>query len=60
MMFDDDAPNKPAHTVSRNLDYLSVHELEEYIIDLQNEIERVKADITKKKRVFNAAESFFK
>jgi len=44
----------------RNLDPLSVDELEAYIQELQDEIARVKAEIAKKQAHLNAAAAFFK
>lgn len=44
----------------KNLEPLSVDELNEYIRELEAEIERVKADISKKQAHMNAAAAFFK
>ena len=45
---------------SINLDDFSLEELNEYIVDLKNEIERVKAEIVKKTDSKTEAEKFFK
>ena len=45
---------------SINLDDFSVEELSDYIVDLKNEIERVKAEIVKKSDSKTEAEKFFK
>ena len=45
---------------SINLDDFSVEELSDYIVDLKNEIERVKAEIVKKTDSKTEAEKFFK
>tara|TARA_B100001540_G_C15612093_1_gene553558 strand:- start:193 stop:375 length:183 start_codon:yes stop_codon:yes gene_type:complete len=45
---------------SINLDDFSLEELNEYIVDLKNEIERVKAEIVKKSDSKTEAEKFFK
>ena len=59
MMFDEDEPrNKPQQ--QRNLEPLSIAELENYISALESEIERVKQDIAKKKAHADAAASVFK
>ncbi|MCB9964327.1 MAG: DUF1192 domain-containing protein [Rhodospirillales bacterium] len=44
----------------RNLEPLSVDELDAYILFLRAEITRVEAEIVRKKAVLGAAESFFK
>jgi uncharacterized small protein (DUF1192 family) len=56
---DDNDPhtNKPQ---PRNLEKLSIAELEQYILDLKNEIERVSVDIAKKQAHRDAASSLFK
>ena len=53
-------PKKSDAGLNRNLEPLSVDELEVYITELEAEIARVKQDIVKKKDVFGAAESIFK
>lgn len=60
-MFDDpDLPKPRNHDFPRNLDGLSVSELEDYIGDLEGEIARVKEDIARKKASQDAAASIFK
>lgn len=59
-MFDDDdlplnAPRKP-----KKLEPLSIDELEHYITELKNEIERVEKEIETKKAHRDAASSVFK
>ena len=44
----------------RNLDALSVHELDNYIADLKTEIERVTAEIGKKQQHKDAMAALFK
>lgn len=44
----------------KNLEVLSVEALEEYILELQAEIERVRAEIARKQSAKSAAESFFR
>lgn len=59
MLPDDDEPQhkKPQ---SKNLDILSIEALNEYIVDLQNEIQRAQEAINKKQSSRAAADSFFK
>ena len=45
---------------SINLDDFSLEELNDYIVDSKNEIERVKAEIVKKTDSKTEAEKFFK
>lgn len=60
-MNDEDRPRpKPSIFTAPNLETLSVAEDEAYIETLLAEIERVKADIAKKKASREAADSFFK
>lgn len=44
----------------KNLDPLSVDELEDYIRELEEEIARAKGEIAKKSAHLNAAQAFFK
>jgi len=44
----------------KNLEVLSVEALEEYILELQAEIERVRMEIARKQSAKTAAESFFR
>ena len=62
MRLDDDQPSpKPAsRLVPRNLEPMSVAELEEYITELRAEIARTEADIARKGRSRDAAEAFFR
>ena len=60
-MNDDDRPRpKPSIFTAPSLERLSVAEGEAYIAQLESEIERVKADIAKKKASKETADSFFK
>ena len=60
-MFDDDLPiKKKTAEFPRNLDLLSISELEEYVGALKEEIARVENDIGKKKATAEAAASVFK
>lgn len=60
-MFDDeDLPKLKTEGFPRNLENMSVVELEEYIIEMKAEIERVQQDITRKKVSQEAAASVFK
>lgn len=60
-MFLDDLPKpKSDNSFPRNLDAMSVADLESYIGDLQAEIVRVQGDIQKKKASQDAANSVFK
>ncbi len=60
-MFDDDRPKaKPEMVFPRNIVDLSVSELNDYVIELKEEIIRVSCDIKKKKASQDAAASFFK
>lgn len=58
---DDDRPKKKiTHEIGQDLYLLSVKELEERIILLTDEIERLKAAIASKQSSRSAADSFFK
>ena len=59
-MFDDDLDKKPQPMGPRNLDNMSVHELEDYIEELKAEIVRAEADMQKKKASRDAAAAVFK
>lgn len=61
-MFNDDLEPRKAMTVTlpRNLENMSVAELEEYIEELNAEIGRVEADIEQKNASKEAADSVFK
>jgi uncharacterized small protein (DUF1192 family) len=51
---------KPSMVIGENLDAISVTELEQRIIDLDAEINRIRAEIAKKRAGKAAAEAFFK
>lgn len=61
-MFDDDLEPaaKAQETWPKNLENLSVSELEEYIDELRAEIRRVEEDIEKKSASKEAADSVFR
>ena len=60
-MFDDLEPvKKSSGDFPRNLENMSVDELQEYITEMRAEITRVEADIEKKKASAAAANSVFK
>jgi uncharacterized small protein (DUF1192 family) len=60
MSFDDDLDPKKITARKKPLDNMSVTELRAYIDALKEEIARVEADIAKKEKTKNAADSFFK
>ncbi|MEX0922741.1 MAG: DUF1192 domain-containing protein [Rhodovibrionaceae bacterium] len=57
---DDLEPRKPAKSPPKDLESLGVEELEDYIADLQAELERVRAKLATKKDYKAGAEAFFK
>lgn len=59
-MFDDDLPVLKPKNFPRNLEQMSLSELQDYIDDLEREIERVREDMKKKKASTDAASAFFK
>ena len=59
-MDDEENLPRPVEWQPRNLDPLSVDQLEAYIEVLEGEIARVRANIAEKQSVLNAAEAFFK
>ncbi len=59
MDIDDLEPRKP-QPQPKNLDPLSVDELQAYIVELEAEIARVKQEIARKQAHLNAAAAFFK
>ena len=59
-MFLDDLPRPKTATFPRNLENLSIDELQAYIQDLEEEIERVKQDIGEKRASIEAAAAFFR
>ncbi len=61
IMFNDDLPKPKQESVfPRDLEFLSVDDLREYISELKEEIERVRGDMEIKEKSKNAADSFFK
>ena len=56
----DDLPRQTEDFEPKNLDDLSLDQLEHYIEVLSSEIERVKLEIVSKNSVMKAAESVFK
>lgn len=56
----DDLDPKTRKPKPRNLDPLSIEELEAYIGDLEAEIERVRAEIARKEKVRTGADAFFR
>ncbi len=59
-MFDDELPKKTVSEFPRNLDNMSVSELQDYIGELEGEIQRATADIEKKQASQAAASDVFK
>lgn len=59
-MFDDELEPRKKPKTLKNLEPMSVHELEEYVADMKEEITRAEAEISKKKNYAAAASSFFK
>ena len=59
-MFDDLPKPKTDSNFPRDLENLSIDELNDYITDLKAEITRVEGDISKKKASQDAASSVFK
>lgn len=59
-MFDEERPKPKTEDFPRNLDRLSVDDLQEYVSQLEAEIARVKSDMKNKKDSSNAAAAFFK
>ena len=51
---------RKAKAKPKDLDVMSLEALDEYIAELETEIERVRAKITEKQGARNAAESVFK
>ena len=60
MFNDDDLDPKNKRIKPRNLDNMSIAELEQYIADMKAEIARVEANISKKQAHKSAIESLFK
>ena len=59
-MFDDDLDPRTKKPALKNLEPMSIDELEAYIRSMEGEIERVRAEIAKKKAHQQAANSIFK
>ena len=59
-MFDEDLPKPVSAEFPRNLETMSVDDLNDYIKDLEAEIERVKTDMESKQASTQAADAFFK
>ncbi|MGH1455635.1 MAG: DUF1192 domain-containing protein [Alphaproteobacteria bacterium] len=60
LMFDEELPKKKSVEFPRNIEDFSVSDLRDYIVELENEIARVKEDIDKKNKSQDAAASVFK
>jgi uncharacterized small protein (DUF1192 family) len=60
MFIDDDLDPKTKQPKLKDLDPMSVSELEEYITSMKSEIIRVETDIAKKKAHQDAVSSLFK
>ena len=58
----DEEDLEPLHATPkpRNLDPMSIDQLDEYIAELEAEIERVRGEIARKRAHFGAAEALFK
>ncbi|MBK19901.1 MAG: DUF1192 domain-containing protein [Rhodospirillaceae bacterium] len=59
-MDDEDDIVRPNDWTQRDIEKLSIEQLEEYIAELKTEIARVEADIAAKKSHVSAAEALFK
>lgn len=60
-MFDEELPmKKKTSEFPKKLDGVSISDLNEYIIELETEIQRVQSDIERKKASQLAADTFFK
>lgn len=59
-MFDDDLEPQKKPEKKKNLEPMSVDELENYIQDMKEEIARTEEEIKKKKAHMDAASSVFK
>jgi len=57
---DEDELPRPKLVVTRNLERMSIDELNDYIAELEAEIARVRADIKKKQSVMAAGDAFFR
>jgi uncharacterized small protein (DUF1192 family) len=59
-MDDEDNLPRPVEWQPRNLEPLSIDQLEAYVAVLEGEIARVRANIAEKESVRSAAEAFFR
>ncbi|MGH1403472.1 MAG: DUF1192 domain-containing protein [Alphaproteobacteria bacterium] len=59
-MFDDDLPKPKTFEFPRNLENMSISDLNDYISALREEIQRVEVDIDRKKKSQESAHSVFK
>jgi uncharacterized small protein (DUF1192 family) len=59
-MDDEDLAPRKAKPQPKNLDPMSIGELEDYIAELQGEIARVNSEIAKKRKIGDAAASLFR
>lgn len=59
-MFDETLPKQKVSEFPRNLEQLSVDDLNVYVGELKAEIDRVESDIKQKQASKEAASSFFK
>jgi uncharacterized small protein (DUF1192 family) len=59
-MLEEDLEPENKKADKKNLEKMSVEELEEYIEELKDEISRVEAEVSRKKAHIEAASSFFK
>ena len=59
-MFDEELEPRKKKAAVRNLEPMSVQELDNYIADMKTEIARVEDEIRRKKAYLDAASSIFK
>jgi len=59
-MLDEELPKPKIAEFPRNLEKMSIEELEDYIEELKTEITKVEQEIAQKKTSHDAAESVFK
>tara|TARA_Y100001936_G_C16064641_1_gene666396 strand:- start:2109 stop:2291 length:183 start_codon:yes stop_codon:yes gene_type:complete len=59
-MDEEDYITKPKDWTRRDIEKLSIMQLQEYISELKKEIDRVESDINSKKNFATAAEAIFK
>jgi len=59
-MDEEDLQPKQRQPDVKNLEVLSIEALEEYILELQTEIDRVRAEIARKQSARSAAETVFR